>query len=121
MVTWWASRAAVGDVLQRSCSRRVLLVDLDPQASLTEWLTTPDDPVEHGVEDLLIDQIDDVQKVLVALRPGLDLLPATNGLLDAAAALERRSLGPDITAQHDGHPRRFGKRTRHAGSLAASP
>src|SRR5512146_3313410 len=37
--------ATLGDVLQRKCSRTVLLVDLDPQASLTEWLTTPDDPV----------------------------------------------------------------------------
>ena len=85
--------ATLGDALQRRCNRSILLVDLDPQASLTEWLTTPEDPVEHGIEDLLIDQIDDVQKVLVALRTGLDLLPATNGLLDAAAALERRSLG----------------------------
>lgn len=85
--------ATLGDALQRRCSRRVLLVDLDPQASLTEWLTAPDDPVAHGVEDLLLDQVDDVHKVLVRLRTGLDLLPATNGLLDAAAAIERRSLG----------------------------
>lgn len=85
--------ATLGDALQRRSSRRILLVDLDPQASLTEWLAPPADPVTHGVEDLLTGQIDDAQKVLVGLRAGLDLLPATNGLLDAAAAIERRSLG----------------------------
>src|SRR5512142_3394993 len=30
--------STLGDALQRRAGRRILLVDLDPQASLTEWL-----------------------------------------------------------------------------------
>lgn len=85
--------STLGDALQRRAGRRILLVDLDPQASLTEWLLPPEDAVVYGVEDLLLGQIDDAEKVLVRLRTGLDLLPATNGLLDAAAAIERKNLG----------------------------
>jgi len=89
--------ACLGDALQRFLSKRVLLVDLDRQASLTDWLV---DPFGQGIasdmagiEDLLTGAVTDTGSVIRTVRDGLDILPATNGLDAAVKELENKLAG----------------------------
>ena len=69
--------------------RRVALVDLDPDAILTDWLARDEDR-EAGVDDVLAGTLA-VDQVTVPLRDGLDLVPAMEGLID-------REQQPDLVA-----------------------
>jgi chromosome partitioning protein len=65
---------------------RVLLVDLDPQSSLTFSLGVDPDEVEVSVADVLGGQAD-VETVTVPTAEGMDLVPATIDLAGAEAML----------------------------------
>lgn len=71
---------------------RVLLIDADPQANLTEWLGVTDDvPLELTVYPALIDDgglenADDLSLPVPTSRYGIDLIPST---LELAAAEQR--------------------------------
>lgn len=70
--------------------RRVLLVDLDPQACLTFSLGVDPEDLERSVHDVLVGQ-EKVGDVLVTVEEGPDLLPATIDLAAAEAALLTRT------------------------------
>ena len=72
--------ASLGDALQRFLSKRVLLVDLDRQASLTDWLV---DPFGQGI---------------AADMAGIE------DLLDRRR--DRRGVGDPDLARRAGHPAR---------------
>ncbi len=63
-----------------SLDRRVLLVDMDPQAHATLSLGVDPDTLTRSLHDALLDPDDDPAGVVVGVRPGLDLLPATTDL-----------------------------------------
>jgi chromosome partitioning protein len=66
--------------------RRVLLVDLDPQANATSGLGLSD--VELSVYDALIGEAAVAEAVRASRVPGLDVLPATGDLAGASLELD---------------------------------
>jgi chromosome partitioning protein len=66
--------------------RRVLLVDLDPQACLTFSLGVDPDALELSVHDVLLDRVS-AGMALRRVEPGLDLLPATIDLAGTEVTL----------------------------------
>ena len=69
--------------------RRVLLVDLDPQACLTFSLGVDPDAVESSVHDVLVGGTP-VKDVVVSCEEGIDLVPSTIDLAGAEAVLLSR-------------------------------
>src|SRR5829696_1467936 len=69
--------------------RRVLLVDLDPQACLTFSLGVDPDTVESSVHDVLVGGAA-VTDVVVGCEEGVDLVPSTIDLAGAEAVLLSR-------------------------------
>jgi chromosome partitioning protein len=69
--------------------RRVLLVDLDPQACLTFSLGVDPDAVEASVHDVLVGGTD-LADVIVRCEEGIDLVPSTIDLAGAEAVLLSR-------------------------------
>jgi chromosome partitioning protein len=69
--------------------RRVLLVDLDPQACLTFSLGVDPDAVESSVHDVLVGGAD-LGDVVVGCDEGVDLVPSTIDLAGAEAVLLSR-------------------------------
>ncbi len=65
--------------------RRVLLVDLDPQANATSGLGVA--PAEGGAAAVLLEGADPAEETFHLDSYGLDLLPAGEGLVAAAAEL----------------------------------
>jgi len=82
------SVASIGAAMAEA-GRRVLLVDLDPQASLTFSLGIDPDAVEQSVHELVLGQADAADALLEA-GEGIDLLPATIDLAGAEAQLLTR-------------------------------
>jgi chromosome partitioning protein len=72
--------------------RRVLLVDLDPQAHATLHLGVQPQPTAGSVYDLLLDPDADPARSIVTARPNLDLIPSET---DLAAAEFELSNEPD--------------------------
>ncbi|MDQ3103980.1 MAG: ParA family protein [Actinomycetota bacterium] len=70
--------------------QRVLLVDLDPQASLTFALGIDPEDLEASVHQVLLGE-DKVASVLLTVDDGPDLLPATIDLAAAEAQLLTRT------------------------------
>ena len=56
--------------------RRVLLIDLDPQAHLSLHLGIEPDAVEHTIYDLFVDPEVDADDVVVPVQPNLHVIPA---------------------------------------------
>ena len=81
--------ACLGAALRQQ-DRRVLLVDLDPQASLTVSVGVSVADVTVGVYQALLDETLDPRAVIQTTVVGVDLLPATIDL--AAAELELVSM-----------------------------
>jgi chromosome partitioning protein len=69
--------------------RRVLLVDLDPQACLTFSLGVDPDTVESSVYDVVVGGTE-VADVIVRCEEGIDLVPSTIDLAGAEAVLLSR-------------------------------
>ncbi len=69
--------------------RRVLLVDLDPQACLTFSLGVDPDTVESSIHDVLVGGVD-VADVIVRCEEGIDLVPSSIDLAGAEAVLLSR-------------------------------
>jgi chromosome partitioning protein len=69
--------------------RRVLLVDLDPQACLTFSLGVDPDTVESSVHDVVVGGAE-VADVIVHCEEGIDLVPSTIDLAGAEAVLLSR-------------------------------
>jgi chromosome partitioning protein len=69
--------------------RRVLLVDLDPQACLTFSLGVDPDAVESSVHDVLVAGAE-AADVIVRCEEGIDLVPSTIDLAGAEAVLLSR-------------------------------
>ncbi len=69
--------------------RRVLLVDLDPQACLTFSLGVDPDGVESSVHDVLVGR-QELSDVVVACEDGVDLVPSSIELAGAEAVLLSR-------------------------------
>jgi len=69
--------------------RRVLLVDLDPQACLTFSLGVDPDAVESSVHDVLVGGAD-LADVVLSCAEGVDLVPSTIDLAGAEAVLLSR-------------------------------
>jgi chromosome partitioning protein len=74
-------------------NQRVLLVDLDPQGSLT--LCTGTDPLKlrNTIYDWLLAEAMPIDEVVVHVRPRLDLLPATIELAGWEVDLAREEVG----------------------------
>jgi chromosome partitioning protein len=79
------SVASIGAALVE-LGRRVLLVDLDPQACLTFSLGVDPDTVERSVHDVLTGDTR-MSDVVVSCDEGLDLVPSTIDLAGAEAML----------------------------------
>lgn len=73
-----------------SMGRRVLLVDLDPQACLTFSLGLDPDDTEPTIQDVLTGRAE-IRKTLVALDEGVDLIPANIDLAGAESYLITRT------------------------------
>ena len=69
--------------------RRVLLVDLDPQACLTFSLGVDPDAVETSIHDVLVGGVD-LADVIVRCEEGVDLVPSSIDLAGAEAVLLSR-------------------------------
>jgi len=82
------SVASIGAALAE-LGRRVLLVDLDPQASLTFSLGIDPDAVEVSVNEIVLGQAE-VEEALLEAGEGIDLLPATIDLAGAEAQVLTR-------------------------------
>lgn len=67
-------------------SFRVLLVDLDPQANLSEGLGVNPEEVTSSIYDVLING-HNVQDAIIKIKDGLDLLPSCIDLAGAEAEL----------------------------------
>ena len=68
--------------------KKVLLVDLDPQANATSGIGIDKNELERSVYDCLIDDVA-VQEVIIATyRSGLDLLPSSMNLAGAEHELD---------------------------------
>lgn len=74
--------AALGEL-----GKRVLVVDLDPQANASAWLGYPDSPDERGLFEVLTAQ----QPLAEVIRPtevkGVDIAPSSSWLVSAERAL----------------------------------
>lgn len=70
--------------------RKVLLVDLDPQACLTFSLGLDPENLEFSVHDVLLGRVD-ARLAVTATEDGPDLLPSTIDLAGAEAALLTRT------------------------------
>lgn len=85
---------------ERGCS--VLLVDLDPQASLSHGLGVSADTLPRTVYNALIDSNQSAADLIERVQPGVDLLPANIDLaaaeLELVSALSRESLLKDALA-----------------------
>ena len=79
------SVASIGAALAEQ-GRRVLLVDLDPQACLTFSLGVDPDTVERSVHDVLTGGAE-VADVVISCDEGVDLLPSAIDLAGAEAML----------------------------------
>jgi len=79
------SVASIGAALAE-LGRRVLLVDLDPQACLTFSLGVDPDTVERSIHDVLTGRAE-VGDVVVTCEEGVDLVPSTIDLAGAEAML----------------------------------
>lgn len=78
------STLGLGEALLAVTGWRVRLVDLDPQASLTEW-AAPE--ATSSICEVLDGPGLDLRDVVVELLPGLDLVPAHDGLADIQRTL----------------------------------
>ncbi|GEM89929.1 ParA family protein [Oceanithermus desulfurans] len=67
--------------------RRVLLVDLDPQANATSGLGVAPSPPDAGTAAVLLEGAEPAAQTVHLESYGLDLLPAGEGLVAAAAEL----------------------------------
>lgn len=67
--------------------RRVLLIDLDPQANASAWFGVRDDG--RGLLDVLTDQAELTDLIRPTSVDGVDLVPATPALVGAERALAR--------------------------------
>jgi len=72
--------AALGEM-----GRRVLLIDLDPQASASGWLGVVEDG--RGLLDVFTDNVPVVDLVRESETPGVDVVPATTWLTNTEKAL----------------------------------
>ena len=82
------SVASIGAAMAES-GRRVLLVDLDPQASLTFSLGVDPDAVEVSVHEVVLGQAE-ITDALLEAAEDIDLLPSTIELAGAEAQLLTR-------------------------------
>ena len=72
--------AALGEA-----KKRVLLIDLDPQASASSWLGVKDGG--QGLYDVLVENAPLAQHVRPSTAPGVDLVPSSSALIRAEKAL----------------------------------
>src|ERR1700722_614334 len=64
-----------------SAGRKVLLIDLDPQANATDYLVGPDTPIGKTTTDLLLEDDVSLHDVLIrGCRENLDVAPASGDL-----------------------------------------
>ena len=64
-----------------SAGRKVLLIDMDPQANATDYLVGPDTPIEKTTADLLLEDDISLGDVLIRnCRENLDVAPASGDL-----------------------------------------
>lgn len=91
---------ALGDLLAQA-GRRVLLVDLDPQASLSHWLGV-DNPAESMA--VVIGGIKpgttNIRRIIKTIKPGLDLAPSDIDLSITEVELAKRLTGRDIAIKN---------------------
>ena len=80
--------------------RRVLMLDMDPQAQVTQWLRAGDGLTTHGtLVSVLLGQSPLLATAQVTHIPGLHFVPSADGLED---------LGRQIT-EHDGYQSMLGR------------
>lgn len=79
--------------------RRILLVDLDPQAALSNGVGIQSDDLSRTIYDVLVDPGQRADGVIVPVRLGVDLLPANIDLaaaeIELVSAFSRESLLKD--------------------------
>jgi len=64
-----------------AAGKRVLLIDMDPQANATDYLVSPQTPIEKSTADLLIDDSVSLEDILIKeCRENLDVAPADGEL-----------------------------------------
>jgi chromosome partitioning protein len=64
-----------------SAGKKVLLIDMDPQANATDYLVGPDTPIEKTTADLLLEDDVSLGDVLIRnCRENLDVAPASGDL-----------------------------------------
>lgn len=80
------STLGLGEALRNVTGWRVRLVDLDPQASLTEW--TAPETTRSVAEVLAGEQEETLGDIAAELLPGLDLLPGDDRLADLQRSLD---------------------------------
>lgn len=82
--------------------KRVLLVDLDPQAALSNGVGVQSDNLTRTIYNALVGGEQDVVGLLVPVQPRIDLLPANIDLaaaeIELVSALSRESLLKDVLA-----------------------
>lgn len=66
-----------------NAGRRVLIVDVDPQANATSSLGIDKESVERSIYDVLVNEVNPNSAVLLSKRLGLDMIPATPELAGA--------------------------------------
>jgi chromosome partitioning protein len=79
----------LGAALQRS-GKKVLLIDADPQANLSQSLGMPDEPefnLYSEIKKEITGQGSDIKKAIVEIRPGFSIVPASIELADAEMEL----------------------------------
>ncbi len=75
-------------------NRRVLLVDLDPQASLTRLLLGPDADGLEGIGTRILAPQRGIDGLATAALPGVDLFPGDRAIETAAMTLADNPTGP---------------------------
>lgn len=81
--------ASIGGALAE-LGRKVLVIDLDPQACLTYSLGLDSEDLEFSMHDVLLGRVD-ARLVVTATEEGVDLLPATIDLAGTEAHLLTRT------------------------------